>query len=64
MSESTDKHFDRTYFYPASLIIRRVGGNPAYFRQFWFALVRLREQKKADILDAYFGYNMKTGHPL
>ena len=59
MSKSGDKSFDRKYCYPASLIIRKAGKDPEKFRVLWFELQNFREIKNADVLDAYFNYDLK-----
>jgi hypothetical protein len=64
MKKSGDKHFDRKYCYPASLIVRKADHDPEKFRILWFELQKLREMKNADVLNIYFGYNMQTGQPL
>jgi hypothetical protein len=64
MAESGDKHFDQTYFYPASLIVRKSGKDPEKFRALWFELQKVREVKNADVLNVYFGYDMQKGHPI
>jgi len=63
MARSGDKHFDQQYCYPASLIIRKAEKDPRKFCELWFALQKLRAEKQTDILDAYFGYDMRKGQP-
>jgi|SRR5712671_1727588 len=64
MKKSGDRHFDQKYLYPASLIIHKAGKDPEKFRVLWFELQKLREMKNADVLNAYFGYDMQNGRPL
>jgi hypothetical protein len=64
MAKSGDKHFDQTYFYPASLVIRRAAKDPERFRVLWFELQKVRRAKNADVLNAYFGYDMQHGRPM
>jgi hypothetical protein len=64
MEKSGDKRFDQRYLYPASLIVHKAGKDLEKFRALWFELQKLRETKNADVLNAYFGYDMQNGRPL
>jgi hypothetical protein len=64
MAKSGDKHFDQTYVYPASLIVRKANRDLEQFRALWFELEMLRQSKGTDVLNSYFGYDMQRGKPL
>ncbi|HSY20346.1 MAG TPA: hypothetical protein VK815_18525 [Candidatus Acidoferrales bacterium] len=64
MARSGDKHFDQKYLYPASLIVHKADRNLEKFRALWFELQDLRKTNNADVLNNYFGYDMKNGKPL
>lgn len=64
MGKSGDKRFDQKYLYPASLIIHKTGRDLEKFRALWFELQKMRETTNADVLNAYFGYDMQSGKPL
>lgn len=64
MSKSGDKRFDQRYVYPASLVVRKADKDLEQYRAMWFELQQLRESTQADVLDSYFGYDMKDGRPL
>ena len=64
MAKSGDKRFDQKYLYPASLIIHKTDRDLEKFRTLWFELQKLRQTNNADVLNAYFGYDMQNGKPL
>jgi hypothetical protein len=64
MAKSGDKHFDQTYFYPASLIIRKSGKDFDRFTALWFELQALHERRHSNVLNSYFGYDIQKGKPL
>ncbi len=64
LTRSGNKRFDRKFCYPAALVIRQAGKDPAQFRRLWFELQSLRETKKTNVLDRYFGYDKQLGRPL
>jgi hypothetical protein len=64
MAKSGDRHFDQTYLYPASLIVRKANRDLRQLRVLWFELELLRLRNGTDVLNTYFGYDMQTGRPM
>jgi hypothetical protein len=58
-----DWNSDKAYAYPCSLIINKCGKDLGRLRELWLNLCNGRRQKKKDVLDDYFLYDMKNGTP-